>query len=246
MGYYRDPNIIDRVKQEIVHDRETLEPKLNELGYEWDEFLTLKCEDITQEVLAHLKQNDIPKPPNVTHATWLTPINFTRRHQKIVQGAALGHTVERIAEDTGYSVVAVKTYLRSEIFKKKIAKKQESYIEGQMRTSMKILFNKAFSTVDEILDNKEEKTSVRLDASKFVIDHTLGKAPQSIDMQSSTLAEFMRKLDEMQASAPAIPVQNLLPHDPDPNGVLHGDGVVEKEIDIVDSFKEVNVGKRTK
>lgn len=222
-------------------------------AHDWraEDYLDLEDHELGDDLVNLFRvELKLPKPQKVTESTWRTPIELKPRHRKVIHLAALGKTRAIIAEETGYSPAFIDRLLASHNIKRRIRAKQESLFEGDAKMTMKVLMNKAFGTIEEIIEGdggEEIKASTRLDASKFVIDHVIGKATQSVDIKHSTLAEFMRRLDERSADpvlpAPApsqvIDVTSSAPIDT-PKDTQSDDPID----DLVASFSVVEVGKR--
>lgn len=244
-----------------VTDDMSLVQRLAAVDWTLDEYNALSEATITVEEIEVLRcRAKVPRPPNITCATWDQPIELAPRHRVIINMAALGHSNHAIGEKIGMSSDRVGLLLASNTFKRKVALKQAGYLDGSAKAALKLLLGKAFRAVEEILDNPDEKSSVRLEASKFVIDHVVGKASQSVDIKSSTLSEFMRRLDEVPAYAePTSPgqvidaVATAKPILQDAKALVdteskpssRGSEGSDDNIDaIVNSFSPVVVGKR--
>ncbi len=167
-----------------------------------EEFLGINSENISMEDLRFLRDNNFPKPPNLIISVWTTPLNdhVTVRQRRAIDLRALGWTYSQISNELGLGEAAVRGMLLAPWAKAKVAHKQNSLFENDAKQYMKTLMNKAYGVIDEILDNPEEKSSVRLEASKFVVDHVIGKAQQTVEHKGSLLVEFMNKLDERPVS----------------------------------------------
>lgn len=191
-----------RKRREVTEDvdpvvkAEILKSKLEESGFLLSEYNDFTDEVITDEIITALRDHKIAKPPHVTVGRWVQPRNeLTPRHKMVVHLRAMGKTTPQIAEETGFAESTVRNLLASPLVKQKVVKHQDNLFMNDARMHMKVLMNKSFAVVEEILESYEEKASVKLEAAKFVIDHVVGKATQTHEVKTNLLAEFITKLD---------------------------------------------------
>ena len=160
-----------------------------------DDWYTLTDDNISEERLAELKHNDIDKPPNVTTGCWLAPREITGRHLAVANLTAIGLSQADIAKEVGLSPMRVGQIQRHPKIRDIIKDKRQQYF-GEARDYIRSLVSKSVGVIDDILESHDAKDSVKLDASKYVIDQAIGKAQQSISVQSeSFLKDVMNRLD---------------------------------------------------
>lgn len=179
-------------------DEAKLEKVLSALGITLSEFNELTDELITDKQILEIKRTlsvTGGKPPLVSNSRWAEVFEITPLYNKMIMLAAMGKRPNVIAEELDLSAVRIARLLNSPYVKQKVAAKQDSLFEGGAKMHMKVLINKAFGVFEEILENADEKSSVRLEAAKYVIDHVKGKAVQTHEVRGSLLADLITKID---------------------------------------------------
>lgn len=190
---------------------ENLLSKLEAAGLTLSEYDEFTDELITDDEIDLMQLHEIKRPPNVTVARWEQPRVLTHRHKKIIHLAALGKTQPQIAAEVGMHIATVHKLIRAPKFQKAISKKQDNLFENDAKQYMKTLMNKSYATIEGILEDPEEKSSVKLEAAKYVIDHVIGKATQVVaHTDGSLLNQFLSRLDNQREviaiqSTPAEP-----------------------------------------
>lgn len=208
----------DRIDcHDLGMELEKLAKALAEAGMTLSEYNELTDESITDEEVQLLRKHAIPRPPKVCTARLTQPAELTTRHKAIINHAALGLTAPQIAEEMGMYIGYVKKLLASPLFKQKIASAQNRIFENNGKAMMGILKNKAFAAIEFILEDDNEKSSVKLEAAKYVIDHHIGKAKQLHEMDTSLLSDIITKLDSEKHKSPERAVEEIraTPDEPD-------------------------------
>lgn len=203
----------------------------------FDEYLaSLTDDNITDQTISELKSQGVTRPPNVSFNRWTQPFDLSPRHLMIIQLTVMGLTPKQVASELGYSTGRMDQLLKMPKIKAAVDKKRDEYF-GDSKKTVKALVAKAYKVVDGILDDENEKSSVRLDAAKYVIDQTVGKANQSVTVSGDNLlVDFISKLDQAAKVMRDVAATegNLLAAPADPM-----DALVD---DIIDA--EFVVGKR--
>jgi len=164
-----------------------------------EEYNGFTDESIEDDEISWMKKHEVKRPPKVSHGRWMQPKELTARHYKMINLAANGSRASEIAEVVGMSLTKTQIFLAAPLVKKKIAARQALIFED-MTAPMKMLFNRAFGTIEAILEDHDEKSSIKLEAAKYVIDHVIGKATQTVKHEgTSLLGEFMKRLDNERA-----------------------------------------------
>jgi hypothetical protein len=181
-------------------DFEWLKKRLEVLGenaMSVEDFLTLTAENASREEVKLLRMYNFPKPPNMVHSFWNLPMSdeLSPRVRKVINLLALGRSPAMVAAEIGMTVDRVYKITALPEVKLKVAHKQQQLFENDAKQYMKTLMNKAYAVIDDILDDVDEKSAIRLEASKFVIDHVVGKANQVVEHKGNLLVEFINKLD---------------------------------------------------
>jgi len=105
----------------------------------------------------------------------------------------------------GYSPTAVSLALKSEWVQAEVARFR-GMLEEDITHQIKEAAKDGASFVHETILNENAKVSERLDASKWAIEKTTGKAKQEIGVESNTLTSFMEMLRDMQRNGEMIDV----------------------------------------
>ena len=119
------------------------------------------------------------------------------RHQVLIQLAVLNYPPSEIAAKLDYTVEHVRRLLRSPVIAAKISSERDTRFAQVLKTKMDGLCGLAAAAVEEVLLNTNEKGSTRLEAAKFVLEHTLGKAKATVEVKSDLLGDFISKLDQL-------------------------------------------------
>lgn len=229
---------------------ENLRRGLEAAGLTLAEYDGFTDELITDHEIDLLQKHGIKRPPNVRVARWNQPRVLTPRHKKIIHLAAMGKTTKQIAEEVGMNSETISTLIHSPLFKQKISKAQDSIFNDNARAYVDVLMNKAFGVIEGILEDHDEKSSIRLEAAKFVIDHKIGKAKQTVEHEgSSLLVQFITKLDDERVvkqiqNTPIEPeyVALEVPKEKADEAAATALKVLEKPADAMDNLVESIIG----
>lgn len=202
-------------------DRDELVRRLDLAELTLEEYHGFTDETVTDSEISLMRKHGIPTPSAVSEGRWVQPIVLSPRHKKIIYLAASGKMPGVIAEEVGMSKVTVLRLLKSPLFKQKIEKKAETLYDAETKSYMKMLMNQAFANIQDILEDPDAKASVKLEAAKYVIDHNIGKAAQTVEVSSGKLNELIRRLD----SERAVKQIEATPDEP-----AYADAVVSEEI----------------
>jgi len=77
---------------------------------------------------------------------------------------------------------------------------QDRMFSGNVKGQIKTLMGKAFGVVEHILDDSDEKSSVRLEAAKYVLDQVVGRSTQKVEVSGNLLIDIMTQLDQIKAT----------------------------------------------
>lgn len=172
--------------------------KLLGTGITEDDYNAFTDESIKDNHIIRIKQLELPKPPKISLKRWNDAFEITERHQQVILMAAMGKPRDLICEETGYSPSRVAQLLAMPKIKAKVLQKQDQLYSGKARDYIKTLLNQSYGVIQEILENNDEKSSVRLEAAKYIIDHTIGRANQNVNVNHSLLIDVMNKLDQQE------------------------------------------------
>lgn len=174
-----------------------------------DDFLPDVMEQYTPEDAAidrrlaeieEMKLLGLPKPPDVSYGDWYGPKDISARHELIIQMTAAGMTQKAIAQDLGMSEPRVCQILNNSKVRQRVKKRQDQLWGSDARKRLQNMLGRALDVADQLISNENTKENVRADLVKYVIDQSLGKAKQEVDVKGSLLSEVFHKLEQMDAA----------------------------------------------
>lgn len=145
--------------------------------------------------LKELKQSGFPKPAEVPWTHWNAPFKLSPRQELIVYLAAQGFSGQRIASEIGLSYNRTMIILSNPSMRALIAMKQKEIYGNQPKERLRLMTAKALDTLENVLDNEQEKSALRTDVAKYVIDQGVGKATQPVEVSGNLLSELIVRLD---------------------------------------------------
>lgn len=219
-----------------MQDDFKLDPEDNPIDVQLadESFEQLTDETITNEIIDEMKLLGLPKPAQVSWPRWMGPRDIKQRHEHIIHLCALGMTNRQIAKELDVNEARLSIIINTPNIKEAIKAKRREYFTDDAKAYIKSLAQKSFEVVDEILVNPGERSNVRLDAAKYILDQTVGKAQQNLKVEGSLIGEMIHKMDEMLKDATPATSTNLL----------------DKPVDPMDNFiddlipEDVVIGKR--
>ncbi len=150
---------------------------------------------ISDEQISEMKVLGLHKPLSVSWGRWMGPKDIKQRHEFIIHLAALGRTNRQIARELGMTDSRLTIIMQTPIIKKAIKDKITEYFGNDARQYIKSLATKGFEVLDEVLTNPIHKTNDKLRAAEYVLDQTVGRANQTVEVKGSLLSELMIKLE---------------------------------------------------
>lgn len=214
------------------------------LSAQSDEYALLTDETITDAQINELKALGIDKPPQVGWPRWMGPKDVKQRHEWIIHLAAMGKTNRQIAREVGMTDSRISLIINTPAVKQAIQLKIKEYFGEDAKAYIKTLAHKGFEVIEGILVDQTEKGTTRLDAAKYVVDHTIGKAQQTVTVQGSLLSELMIKLDSGARDVSTdLLVSELLPST-EIKPVAPPRDAMDNFVDSLD-LEEVVIGKRS-
>jgi hypothetical protein len=138
-----------------------------------------------------------------------TKINRTRSPNKPKSGlkpidnlicylGAWGLKGQEIAEEARVSDQKVSDVLNSELGIARVKEIQKEVWGTDAKKWMERILPEAIQTAYEIMTHPEAKLSVRLQAAESFIDRTMGKAPQTLVVEDTTMRNIIEKLDRIE------------------------------------------------
>lgn len=133
------------------------------------------------------------------------------RHREIARLHALGKTNNEICKKLGYTPAWISTLLASAALRAEVDRYRNRLYEQDVITAMKDLGADSVRVLEEIIRNPNEKSALRADQARWVLEKLTGKAKQEVTVESNTLAAFMDTLKQMQASGETLDVIDVSP-----------------------------------
>jgi hypothetical protein len=182
-----------------------------------------------------MKMLGIPKPENISWARWQRIQDIRFEHEHMIHLAASGLPQKLIAEAIGYDDAHVSKILATPEVRKKVTERVNEIYGQDHKKALKDRVMKAIGVVDTVLETGKESEQASM--AKWVIEHSIGKASQEVNVHKSTLSEVIVKIEEMK-QAKLRDVQGIaqdLPKEIDPF-----DNIIDQVIP-----KGMVIGKRT-
>lgn len=130
---------------------------------------------------------------------------YIERWRLIARYHAAGLTNNQIARRLGYSATGISLALKQEFVQAEIQNYRVTR-EYDIGEKLKEAADDGIAVVHGIILDDSEKSTTRLDAARWAIEQTRGKARQSVDVESGTLSSFMDLLKDMKTKGEPIDV----------------------------------------
>lgn len=132
------------------------------------------------------------------------PLTFYQK--ELARLLSLGKKAKEIAEQMRCSLQFVYACMKNPQIIEEAERYRDRLFEGDVSDRLKELNASAFGVMEDIIRNPAEKANLRLDAAKWILEKTTGKAVQAIDVQSSTLEAFHKLLGDMSQRGETLDV----------------------------------------
>lgn len=161
----------------------------------------------TPEDITELKLLGISKPALLAKHRWEAPLMLSQRHLDLISQVSQGKSMEELEHSSGYSQDKLDRFLASPSFMQYVHKHYTD--KNDPRKKLDSLGMQAVDTLQEVMENPEEKGNVRLAAATYVIDQAVGKAKQELSIQNTTIIQVMQRIEQL-SSRPVSELSNLL------------------------------------
>ncbi len=205
----------------LEDDEIELEPnEFSELGS-----IPLTDETISQDQINEMKMLGMARPETVSSERWWRIQDVRYEHEFMIHMAASGVPQKKIALELGYADAHVSKVLSTPEVRKQVQDQINEIYGSDIKKALKDRALKAISVVDDVLVS--DKESERASMAKYVLDHTVGKASQDIQVTKTTLSEFIIQINDMQSNQlrDVNPNSEVLPKVKD-----HFDTIIEQVI----------------
>lgn len=155
----------------------------------------LTDETITQDQISEMKMLGLPKPDSVSWERWQRIQSIKSEHELMIMMKATGSSQAKIARELGYTDSQVSKVLNAPEVRAKVSKQISDIYGEDVKQAMKARALKSVEIFDEVLENG--KTSEKLQAATYILDHTVGKAQQNVQVRGAILADFIVQVEQM-------------------------------------------------
>lgn len=150
---------------------------------------------LSHEALQCMRKAGYPKPEGVDWGDWLGPRRLTHRHEIIAMYAATGVNARTIARSMGYTESRISIVLNSKRMKDAIKTIRDQHYGQNVQARMNSMNQKAVDVIEEILNCPNERNAVKLNASRELLNRTLGKPKETLEIQNGSIREIFAYLD---------------------------------------------------
>ena len=166
---------------------------------EYKQYLTVE-DPYTDEEIKELKLLGANKPEEIPWGRWFDPKALGTRHHVIAEMLAQGHSQADIVKFLGMTQGRISLLANSPKVKKMTEEIRKGHFGKTFETRFKEITPLAIDTLENVLTHDLEKTKDRIAAAGMILDRSLGKPNQQIEVKSNLLVEFMQKLDKQSDS----------------------------------------------
>lgn len=152
----------------------------------------LKLDD---NLLMNNKENgnlNAPKKPN-----WTKPKKISNQHEEIIQMAVIGRSNAYIAKALDFSPQHVARLINSSEISERIKAERETRVNAIIREKIYGLSGAAIDSISQILTSQDARDSTRLEASKWVLEQTVGKAKGIEGPQTTNLVQIIQMIENI-------------------------------------------------
>lgn len=158
----------------------------------------LTDETITQEQINEMKMLGLDKPDSISWERWQRVQSIRSEHELMIMMKATGSSQSKIAQELGYSNSQVSKVLNAPEIKAKVSKQISEIYGDDVKLALKARAMKSVEVFDETLENG--KASEKRRAAQYILDHTIGKAQQTVQVKGNVLADFILQVEQMSQS----------------------------------------------
>lgn len=162
-------------------------------------FTPIKENPYSDEQIQEMKALGIPKPEEVSWGTWVGPKKESHVHEALIYMAASGANQKTIAEDLGFTQSRISIILSKPEIKQKVRKVQELLWGENAEKRFNNLLPKAIDVAQHIIEDANEKTSLKADVAFKLMDRALGRPQQSVNVEGNLLGDLIARLDEQSS-----------------------------------------------
>jgi len=128
------------------------------------------------------------------------------RYREIARLHAFGKTNNEICALLGYTPSRMSIILTNPFVQEEIQKWRDQLVDDDAIGIMKNAARDGARRIHAFILNPKTRDTVAMDASKFAVEKTHGKARQEVSVESGTLSTFMDMLKEMKSRGEPLDV----------------------------------------
>lgn len=150
----------------------------------------------TIDKIKEWKRAGIAKPTYISDIDWFAcESGLTPKHKTLCKLKSAGMEDKAIAEFTGYSIHTIQHVLSSKIAIAETEKSLDDLWGKKIKQAIDDVIPMAVQTVFQIMMDPASKASVRADVAFKLMERTMGKPVQHIEMKDNLLRSVFEKLD---------------------------------------------------
>lgn len=188
-------------------------PRINKpkLKAEIEEYVSQNPGQYDTKLIAKMKKVGMKRPDWIPGEAWSPPQRGMEPMQSVIcYMAAWGMKPGEIGRNVGLSGNTVIDFLAKETSKAEVRAIQDRIWGQDPKKWLQSLIPDAIRTVVEVMNDKSAKQQTRLNAAADVLDRSLGKAKQELEVTDGNMRSVLEKLDRIEKikSGVTLPQEN--------------------------------------
>lgn len=167
----------------------------------------------TPELIRQMKAEGQSKPSEVTWGDWMLPCDeLGETHKLLATLLAMGRKNFEIAQMLNLTEQRISVLKTNSLIKQQAKKDREELFGGDFKARLQSLLMPSISHLEDTLQDSKSDPKLRHDAAKYLIDQTIGKAPQKIEHKGDSLPQLLQLIHSLKQSGQVIDVTNSARH----------------------------------
>lgn len=118
-----------------------------------------------------------------------------RKAELVYMLIASGNSNKKIAQSLEISPTTVSNYLKLQDAEERITYHRERLYGKSVKSRLEGLAHRALDTIEATIDGKDIKPETKFNAATYILDHTIGKAKQTVEHKGDLLGELMERIN---------------------------------------------------
>lgn len=195
---------------------------------------------IDEEAINATKSISQKRPPNVSPSEFYGPKKLSHKAHLMAYLAACGFNNTDIAKQMNMHPVYVSRYMATRRMREMVEQKAfEMFGKNAQSRFMKII-PRAVEVASEIMEDTEEKGSVRADVAFKFMDRALGRPNQSVEHNIGSVRTLIEKFDEFMQHSNTKAI-DVTPKQSNTSNEVVVEEVKENETDEIDTWVNQNL-----